>query len=126
MATVRINGAAVRRIAGGAQAEAFMLRLGNRIRNNAASRCNVDSGRLRSSLQVILSGPGSMLVGTDVEYAIYVHNGTRPHLIEPVTARVLHWIGPGGEVFAARAYHPGYGGNPFLTDAVEDEVRALG
>ena len=102
-------------------AMAWLLRLGYRIRNNAVVRCNVDTGRLRTSLQVVLTPEPSVRVGTDVEYARYVHEGRGE--VVPVNARVLHWVGPTGAVFAKRS-RP-YGGNPFLRDAMEDELRTL-
>jgi len=111
----------------------FMLRLGNRIRTGAAERCNVDTGRLRSSISVaLIDGPGCQ-VGSDVNYAYWVHEGTAPHVIEaqgmsprnPTRLHVLSWVGPGGRVFRRRVNHPGYRGNPFLRDAMVEEVARL-
>lgn len=104
----------------------FLFLLGNRIRTNAAARCNVDTGRLRSSITVnVDTTTPRVTVGSDVEYALFVHEGTAPHLILPVRRKALSWVGPGGRVFATRVNHPGYRGNPFLRDAAEEEVGAL-
>lgn len=66
-------------------------------------------------------GP-AWLVGTDRDYAGYVHDGTPPHVIVPVRAKVLRFTTQGRVVFARRVNHPGTRPNPFLTDA----ARALG
>lgn len=58
-----------------------MLRRGIRVQNQARRLCPVDTGRLRASIGVSqrrASNGGVMaVVGTNVEYALYVHEGTR-------------------------------------------------
>lgn len=60
--------------------------LGVKISNAAKLRLGraprrIDTGRLRASVKVTpfttLQGTGAVRVGTNVEYAIYVHEGTR-------------------------------------------------
>lgn len=47
------------------------------VAEGAAKRlCPVDTGRLRNSITHALSGEDSVTIGTNVEYAIYVHEGT--------------------------------------------------
>lgn len=107
-----------------------------RVHRRAAEECPVDEGRLRSSLQVRFGrdarGPFA-LVGTDVEYALFVHEGTKPHTIRPRTARVLVFPSSGSPgrghgtrtaplVFAREVRHPGTKPRPFLRNALE-EVR---
>lgn len=47
-------------------------------------------------------------VGTTDEIFKYVDEGTRPHIIRPVRARVLHWVDPSGQdIFAKIVHHPG-------------------
>lgn len=79
----------------------FMLTLGNRVVNNAKARANVKTGRMRASIQMgaLENASGDNIrvrVGTDVSYALYVHEG-----------------------------HHSYPGNPFLRDALVDEVSRL-
>ena len=106
----------------------FMLRLGNRIQNNASRRCNVDTGRLRSSIYYELTRnvdfEADVRVGSRVNYARWVHEGTSPHIIRPHPPRqFLRFPGRGGTmVFARQVRHPGYKGNPFLRDAMREEV----
>ena len=51
---------------------------------------------------------------------IWVHNGTRPHLIRPRRARALRFVVDGQVVFAKVVRHPGWRGDPFLTKALRD------
>lgn len=68
----------------------------------AKRNVNTDEGRLRASIQHLTRVEGSTVVGTvgtEVEYAIYVHEGTgiygpRGTVIRPVTARVLAFPTP--------------------------------
>lgn len=47
------------------------------VAEGAAKRlCPVDTGRLRNSITHALMGNDSVAIGTNVEYAIYVHEGT--------------------------------------------------
>lgn len=64
------------------------------------------------------AGDASAVIGTDVSYARYVHDGTRPHIITARNAKALRWESGGVVHFATSVKHPGYKGNPFLTDAL--------
>jgi Bacteriophage HK97-gp10, putative tail-component len=74
-----------------------MLRRGYRVRTAAQRRCPVDHGRLRASIVarlISVNGVTICEVGTDVEYAVWVHEGTglygpRHALIYPKTAKAL-------------------------------------
>lgn len=81
----------------------------------AKQLCPVRTGRLRSSIRwSIRRSPEGLVghVGTDVDYAGYVHNGRRA--FGPVNAGALFWKGaahPVGHVKAQKA-------QPFLRDAL--------
>jgi HK97 gp10 family phage protein len=68
----------------------MLARYAAKIETAAKARCPVDTGRLRSSINWRMSLDGGTLaaiIGTNVEYAIYVHEGTRympgrPFLVE--------------------------------------------
>jgi hypothetical protein len=119
-----------------------MEELGRAVENEAKRRCPVDEGRLRASLQHTVSVEGTRVVarvGSDLEYAAYVHHGTgiygpRHALIYPVSARVLSWVprtggqgsrvgrgrkgkGETGRVFAR--YVRGMPARPFLVEALQ-------
>jgi len=70
--------------------------------------------------------PGGREVGHDPQrapHALFVHWGTRPHVIKPKNKKALRWAGGGGFVFAKSVKHPGYRGDPWLTQAADVAVR---
>lgn len=94
------------------------------------------TGRLRRS---ILRGPvtGSVAGGDlsldlragglgGVSYAEHVHDGTRPHVIEPSRRKALRFSGGGRFVFARRVRHPGTAPRPFMTRAFEAKAEEVG
>lgn len=96
--------------------------------NGAKRRCPVNTGRLRASItkEVIIDSNSPVArVGTNVEYAIFVHNGTgiygpRGTPIVPRVSRFLVFTprGSSDKVFArqVRGIRP----RPFLKEALED------
>jgi len=55
-------------------------------------------------------------------YALYVHEGTKPHEIRVKNWRALRWENNGDVIFAKRVKHPGTRPDRFLYEAA-DEVR---
>lgn len=90
----------------------------------------VDTGRLRASIRMdpprLFSLRPSVRVGSDVFYAPYVNDGTRPHVIRPKRARALRFVVGGQVVFARVVQHPGTKANPFLTRALREVARPRG
>lgn len=127
-ADIRLDRTAIRRLLSdpnGAVGRNLTLRA-LRVQAGARRRCPVDQGRLRSSIRWELrSGPLGLyaFVGSDVEYAHYVHDGTADHIIRPRTKKVLRFPSArarGGFAFARFVRHPGTTGVPFLRDALRD------
>ena len=58
-------------------------------------------------------------------YGPCVHEGSRAHVIRPRNKRVLRWPGKGGFVFSKISHHPGYKGDPFLYDALDDNSAEI-
>lgn len=61
-------------------------------------------------------------------HARYHHDGTSPHVIRPVRARMLRFTVGGRVVFASIVQHPGTKANPYLVDAARAaglDVRGL-
>ena len=56
-------------------------------------------------------------VHNDADYALYVHEGTRPHVIRPRFRQALRFQVGGSTVFARRVNHPGTRGRPWLRNA---------
>ena len=86
----------------------------NRVLNQARRNAPVDEGRLRASLAMEMrSANGRPIgrVGTNVEYAMYVHEGTgveagRGYIV-PVRARVLRWAATNNTGSGTRRYRGG-------------------
>ena len=75
------------------------------------------TARLDAIGSAVASASGAYAtVGTNLSYARYVHDGTRPHPLAARNARALFW--PGASHPVRSVNHPGYKGNPFLTDAL--------
>lgn len=82
----------------------------------------VKTGRLGQSIRegdVKTTGPYSAggSVSANTHYALYVHEGTRPHVIRPRRAKALRFVVGGRVVFAQRVNHPGTRARPFLRNA---------
>jgi hypothetical protein len=117
-----------------------VIKRSNRVLNKARRLCPVDEGRLRASLAFELrQGENGDLVGrvgTNVEYAVYVHEGTGIYagrgMITPKRGKFLAWpvknnSGQGNRrykggstqkyAFARRV--KGQPGKPFLRNALD-------
>lgn len=107
-----------------------LLRRGKKVesaakRNLERAPRRVDTGHLRSSINTQLLSVGGKLavrVGTNVFYAIFVHDGTGVYgpkgtPIRPVTAKRLSWKTKTGSAVYAYSVK-GMVPNPFLKNAV--------
>lgn len=109
-----------------------------RVRNRAISLCPVNNGRLRASITgQVLSEPSGPVgrVGTNVEYALFVHEGTgiygpkgAPYTIVPRRRKALAFVwkgapvppnGRGGRHVYKRVTVKGSRPKPFLRDALQ-------
>jgi|SRR5882757_5911972 len=105
-----------------------LLRKGLRIQNAAKKRCPVDQGRLRASITLKIVTEAGILkaeIGTDVDYALYVHNGTG--LFGPTSSQIFPQRGkfmvfqPKGSSQSVFATHTsGQKPVPFLNDALHE------
>lgn len=93
-----------------------------------------DSGALRNShlAEPIKVSGGKVTTeisaegGAKQQYAMHVHEGTRPHVIKPRRKKVLSWKGPEGRVFASSVNHPGTPARPWLRRALQYTAPRLG
>jgi len=98
-----------------------MMRRGRKVEALAKRLAPVDTGRLAGSIvtvQINVNGKPGAGIGTNVEYALYVHNGTRAHPITPKRAKVLRFKAGGSVVFTSKVNHPGTDADPFLMNAL--------
>jgi hypothetical protein len=82
----------------------------------------VETGRLRASIRKTpaFSSRGPLFrVEATVDYAQYVENDTRPHVIKARNAKVLRFKVGGRVVYAKLVHHPGTKGQHFMAKAVQ-------
>lgn len=101
-----------------------------RTRDIAARKAPVDTGRLRSSITwriEFVAGRPVAVIGTNVEYARFVHDGTGIHgrakapiLAKPGKVFVFTPKGSTDAVFARS--NKGVTARPFLTDALKEAL----
>lgn len=108
-----------------------LFRRGKNVEALAKIKCPVDTGRLRSSITTQLGyatqrGVPIVRVGTNVKYALWVHNGTgmfgpRMAMIKPRKGQYLVFTIGGKKIFARQVI--GQKGKPFLRDALPAALR---
>lgn len=76
-------------------------------------------GNLRQSIRSQMNGVASGVVEVGVNYAVPVHEGTRPHIIRARNAKSLA-NKRSGQFFGRIVNHPGTKANPFLQRAVDN------
>lgn len=122
--TFHLDVAAMRRTLGphGAYGTVTVPRLGNQMVNAAKRRANVKTGVMRSRIEfrIVATTPVGGLLAARTKYSKAVHDGSRPHRIEPRNGTVLAFKVGGKTVYARGVNHPGYRGNPFLVLAAHD------
>lgn len=130
MARVRLDRAQLNRTIRGAS-RAELETTSRQVMNRAKVLTPVDTGRLRASIQIesrrTLTLRSVYTIGTNVSYAGYVHDGTRPHRINPRNANgVLRFRMGGRIVYARYVNHPGTQARPFLDRALREIAGAKG
>ena len=129
MARVRLDRAELNRTIRGASRRDLEA-TARQVVNRAKILAPVDTGRLRASIRIesrrTLPLRSVYTVGSDVEYARMVHDGTRPHVIRPKTANVLRFRVGGRWVYAKVVHHPGTKARPFLDRAVREVAGGKG
>ena len=141
MAEFEVNRAGLVNLLRGRDGAAWYLvyRASNAVRNKARDLAPVNQGGLRGSITVQMrneDGPVGY-VGSNLKYAVYVHEGTgiyakrNPKMIVPVRKRVLRWPsvnnsgrgrrryqggGTAGYVYSMKS--KGMRGRPFLRQAL--------
>lgn len=129
MARVRLDRADLRRAIRGASMSE-LRRVGPMALNRSKILCPVDTGRLRASLRGQANRTWTLrpqyTISTDVEYAPFVHDGTRPHEIRPRNAQVLRFVVNGRVVYARVVQHPGTRARPFIERAVREITAGRG
>ena len=98
----------------------FLIR--RRAVENIDKMTKTHTGFLKSRWEMRISAFKSSLYPT-VNYAPYVHEGTRAHIILPVIKKALFWKGARHPVKIV--HHPGTAPRPFLLRAVESSIDRI-
>lgn len=104
------------------------FRRATNVQTAARRQVGVRSGLLRRSIvkrgpTVNTKGGLTTTVGSDSDYALLHHEGTRPHEIVPASAKVLHFKVGGVDIFTRHVNHPGTKPNHYLTDNLKEALR---
>ena len=84
----------------------------------------VDNWILRKSIKYAVHN-NYAVVYSNLFYAPFVHEWTRPHLIRPVKKKSLFRIDEEWGHFAKLVHHPGSKENPFFTRAVDQNKNRI-
>lgn len=100
--------------------EAFLLRVGSEIVSDAKDIAPFATGNLIADVQVWDDNISNLEIEIGnsklAPYAIFVHDGTKPHEIRPKNKKALKTpFGPRKKV-----NHPGTKANPYLQNAVDN------
>jgi hypothetical protein len=90
-------------------------------RTFARAKVGKETGMLAMSLYIehstAINGQ-HLRIGSNLPYALYHHEGTRPHLIHARGAEVLRFTNRGRVVYARTVMHPGTKPNRYLTASI--------
>lgn len=123
----RSNPAGIRSLFSSGDVGKHLRRLGQKTAQKAKQKAGFRTGNLRANISagpVLSTGREAVVtVSAQTEYATFHHEGTKPHIIIPRTAKALRFTIGNQVVFAKRVVHPGTKPNRFLTDALREVVR---
>lgn len=95
-----------------------ILKIESAAKREAPVNKQTGGGNLRQSIKSRMTGKMSGIVEVGAEYGIYVHEGTRPHMIRARTMKALANRRT-NQFFGRTVNHPGTAANPFLQRAVD-------
>lgn len=96
-----------------------LARRGRKVLAAARTQVGVDTGRLRKSLRMTheRSARGQFVrVGSQLNYALLHHQGSRPHIITPTRSQVMVFNKGSRVIYTTSVRHPGTRANRYLTD----------
>jgi hypothetical protein len=95
-----------------------------KVQGSAMKLAPIQSGKLRQSVTSQMTGIGSGKVEVGSSYGIFVHDGTKPHIIQVKKKRCLANVKT-GQIFGKIVHHPGTKANPFLQNAADTEMTFI-
>lgn len=128
MATLTIDSVALEASLA-AMLQRWLAGLIDEVLQRAQSIAPYKTGILRALHTTNVEGSGSQIRAICTAYASYalaVHQGTAPHVIEPSTRSVLRFPTKAGTiVYARRVNHPGTTAQPWLYQALASVIGGL-
>ncbi len=94
------------------------------IQSKSLREAPVKTGTLRQGIRARMETKLRGVVDNGVKYALYVHEGTKPHLIRPVSTKGLANRRT-GQFFGKLVHHPGTKRNPFFLRGIESSATAI-
>ena len=85
----------------------------------AKAQVGVRTGALRSSIHMrhLRDSRGQYVkIGSNLDYALLHHQGTKPHVIRPDRAKVLRFVRGSRIIYTTSVMHPGTKANRYLSD----------
>ncbi len=102
----------------------FLFKVSNRLVNEMKQEAPVHEGRLRQSIQILGQEDGKYFVGTNVDYAVPLHEGTDPFYppIEPLKNWARLKLGAENLAYAVqeKIAEEGVEPNPFVDRAIKN------
>ena len=95
---------------------------GFKVEEEAKKSAPVDSGYYRNNIG--FDGKNKVIANAD--YSADLEYGTKPHVIEPKTAKALHFQSDGEDVFTKKVNHPGTKPNPVMRNAALKVQKQVG
>ena len=86
------------------------------------------TGDAETSIKTSVDVDGGHLTGTvytALPHAVFLHEGTPPHVVVPRTKMALRWSDGGSFVFAKRSQVAGIQGDPYLYNALAEERASI-
>lgn len=97
----------------------YLAKKGRMVQAAAKAQVGVRTGALRASIHMrhLRDSRGQYLkIGSELNYALLHHEGSKPHLIVAKRATVLRFVNRGRVVYAHSVMHPGTKANRYLTN----------
>ena len=93
-----------------------------KVQGEARKEAPVKTGNLRRMI-VFTVEPFRGIVESKAEYGVYVHEGTKSHIIRPLKKKALYWKGAPHPV--KKVMHPGQKPNPFVEKSIDQTTGRL-
>ena len=102
-----------------------LYRRGRELQGYARMDVPKRTGRLAASIDVKYkkSLNPRVIVGSSLNYAYFVHEGTKPHIIRARQGRTLRFVQNGRVIYATKVNHPGTRPTRFLTKHLSRVVQ---